>query len=450
MATKQNDDVTFKRPEYEAHENQVTLVNMVYGGIDTARTLIYKTPNENLTDYQNRLAKATLNNFVERIVTTMGGQIFRKPLSYEDIPQKIIDNSFPKISGNKNLNQFAKDLSELGIRDGKSYILVDIPSNGGDPYFSTVERSQLINWEKDDEGNFTMAVIAESYVEDTGAFSKEIKEQYRHIKPDGNVDIYREGDTKDAWDIETIETSYNFVPLYELDTGDVPPLYDIAVMNINYLNSFSKKDQYLDTAGSPIPFGKGLGIEGENNVLGEENDDISQPALVLGVNSVVLTDNVEASFEWVEMSGGSIGALQDDLERKATAMSERAIAIMSESTKTATQTNAENSESDSRLSDIAEDTENTLNNAYNAWHKMKYTKDKVGDIIVNRDFNLKQIDSGLLSGLNALQLSGNISKRTLLQSLIKNEVVDIESIDDEIKQIEAESLGETDNPAGEV
>lgn len=435
--TKQNDDVTFKRPEYIAHEKQIKTVISVYAGIDSARKLIKQTPHENDSDYADRLDSSMLDNFVERIVTTMSGQIFRKPLTYEDIPKNIIDNDFPKIAGKKNLNQFSKDLTELAIRDGKSYILVDIPKAGGDPYFATVERLQLVNWEKDEEGRFTMAVILEGYVKEEGTFAKYESVQYRHIKKDGNVDIYRE--ESGEWKIyDSIKTSYDFVPLYELETGEVPPLYDIAISNINYLNRYSMKDSYLDTAGSPIPFGKNLGLDGENDVLGEDTD-VSRPALVLGVNSVILSDNSEASFEWVEMSGQCIDALQNDLDRKAQKMSERAIAIISESTKTATQTNAENSESNSRLSDIAEDDENTLNRAYAGLYKMKRAGNPVGRIIVNRDFNLLQT-SGVGSEINQMWLTGLISHDTALKGLIKNEVVDIESIDDEIQKTKEESL----------
>lgn len=435
------DAVTFKRPEYEAHEKQVKTVNDIYNGVDTAKKRILQTPNENPKDFAIRKEKATLNNFIERIVTTMSGQVFRKPLSFDGVPVKIVDNVFPKIAGDKSLNQFGKDLAVAAIRDGKAYALLDIPTTGGDVYASLVTRGSLINWEKDGKGNYTLAVIYEVVLESTGTFSKEYKEQYRVITDDGNITLWKE--TKDGFVADApIVTSYNFVPLYEVDLGDVPPLYDIAVMNINHLNSFSKKDQYLDTAGSPIPFGKALGLDGENDLTNTDEDH--QPAIVLGVNSIVLAPDKDASLEWVEMSGQNIEALQDDLERKEKAMSERALTVMSESVKTATQSEAENSESDGRLSDIAEDMEKGLMSMYGGLSRIKYNTEAVGNIIVNRDFNLMQMDSGLLTGLNVLQLSGNLSRKTLLKSLIKNEIVDIEDIDEELETIESESLGIVD------
>ena len=436
------DSVTFKRPEYEAHEHQFTLCNQIYNGIDTAKELILKTPNEQNQDFTARIEKASLNNYVERIVTTMAGQIFRKPVTYNGINPTLVADYLETTDKNVHFNQFGKELTESAILNGKAFVLVDIPMNGGDPYFSLVKRPQLINWRKDEEGNFTMAVIAESYLDESGRFSIEVKEQYRVILPDGNIEIWRQSENAETgWTVEEITTSYNFVPLFELDAGDVPPLYDIAKMNVNYLNSFSKKDQYLDTAGSPIPFFKGSGLNGDNDIFGD--DDAEQPSIILGVNSVVLTDNPEAELKWVEMSGGSIEALQNDLDRKEKAMTEQALIVMSESTKTATQTQSEKEESASRLSDIAEDCENTLNKAFDAWHVMKYGTNAKGTIEVNRDFNLFVMDSGLLTGLTQLQVSGNLSKETLLRSLVKHEIVDIEDIELEIKRINDEiALGE--------
>lgn len=448
MGQKQTDGIEFKRPEYLATEDQVILCNLVYNGVDTARSLLEKTPNEQTQDFLIRQKKASLNNYIERIVTTMSGQLFRKPVTYADIPIATVENYLENTNKNIHFNQFGKEVAESAILNGKAYIMVDIPTDGGDPYFSLVSRPQLINWRKDEEGNFTMAVIAEGYLDETGEFSVEIKKQYRHIKANGDIDIYRAGDTKDTWDIETITTSYNFVPLYEVDISNVPLLYDIAVMNVNYFNSFSKKDQYLDTAGSPIPFGKGLGLSGANDIF-TPDEDVETPAIILGVNSVVLTENVEASLEWVEMTGGSIEALQDDLDRKARAMTEQALKVMSESTKTATQSASEKEESASRLSDIAEELEVGLNKAYNAWHRLKYNKDAKGTISVNRDFNLFAMDSGLLSGLTALQVSGNLSTETLLRSLVKHEIVDIEDVDIELKRIaDGMDPGEPDDNDG--
>ena len=86
-----NTDVTWKHPEYEAREAQLKLVNTIYAGVDDARSLLSKLRNESDTSYDTRVVECTLDNFVERIVTTMAGQITRKNVTYEDIPDNIVE-----------------------------------------------------------------------------------------------------------------------------------------------------------------------------------------------------------------------------------------------------------------------------------------------------------------------------------------------------------------------
>lgn len=423
MNNTQNDTVDFQHPDYVIHKDQVKLCTDFYNGIDSARKWLYSRVNENDTDFYNRQMKAVLSNYVERIVTTQSGQIFSSPITYEDMPQKQMD-----LMDGYDIAEFAKDTCKKGIRDGKSFILLDIPVDGGDPYFINVERASLINWRKDEEGKFTMVVLAETYAVE-GEFSTQYKVQYRQIHDNGNIDIWR-GTSDKGWGIaESYVTSYNFIPFYELHIGDIPPLYDIAVMNRNHFNAYSEKDSIISTATQPSFFTKGLGIE-----AGED--------LAIGVNYTINTDNPESSCEWIELDGRSIEYAQSDLRQKEQSMAERALQIQGESeqTKTATQVATENSESTSRLSDISEDLENTLNDAYNGWHMMKYSTEAVGRILLPNDFKVETLDSNIVTSLNTLVVSGNLSRESLLKTLSDGGVIEIDSVDDELKKIDAEDI----------
>lgn len=420
-------DITFEHPKYIKHRAQVSLVQDFYGGIDTARQHLVKHSQENDLDFFNRYDTAILHNFVERIVTTQAGHIFRKAMSYEDVPENMIE-----FLDDMHIAEFTKEVVEYANRDGKAYILVDMSTDGGEPYLSHIGRTQLINWRKKDTGEFTMAVIMETYEVDDG-FSLEYKTQYRHIKENGDVDIWRETTAGYFEIVESIITTYNFMPLYELDLGDIPPLYDIATVNKNHFNAFSDKDTIVSKATRPSFFTKGLGLEG-----GED--------LKLGVNYSINTDNVDATVEWIELKGESIPQAQDDLERKEKLMAVRALQSQEETqkTKTATQSLQENSESTSRLSDIAEDCENAINQAYGALYMMKLSQEAVGQIVLNKDFREDAVDSNILLGLSTLVTAGNLSKETMLKALIKHEIVEIEDIDAELAQIDLEYVEPVD------
>ena len=431
MTNTTSNSVDFEHPKYITHKAQVKICNDCYNGIDTVRQYLTARVNENDTDFANRQTKAIFSNYVERIVITQAGTIFSKPVTYDEITDKTIS-----LLDDLDIAEFAKDSTQRALRDGKSYILVDMGLDGSDPYFTHIDRALLTNWRKDIEGNFTLAVIAEAYaVEDGFAITYEL--QYRVIREDGNIEIWRKVD-KTGWEIhETITTSYNFVPLYELDISDVPPLYDIATVNINHFNAFSEKDSIISTSTQPSFFTKGLGI-------GDEEQ------LKIGVNYTINTDNDEADVKWIELGGQSIPFAQDDLDRKEKIMADRALQVQSESAKaqTATQVSIENSESTSRLSDIAQDLQNTINRAYNAWHLMKYNQEAIGTIQIPMDFKAETVDSNIVIGLNNLVVAGNLSKRTMLEALAKHEIIILESVDDELERIDEEFIPMDEAVAG--
>jgi len=422
-------DVTFIHPSYTAHEKQLRLVDDIYNGIDTARKHIGKLRNEYDDLYTERVEAATLDNFVERITTAMSGMVNRKPVAYEDVPENIIE-AMNDINGENNLNQFNKNITEMAIKDGKTYILVDVPLMGGDPYFSNILRKQVTNWKKDENGLYTLVVIKESYEMPDGRYGFEVKPQYRVLDEVGNVEIWREV-TSQGWIMaESIITSYNFCPFFEMDVEATPPLYDIAKINAKHMNFTSLRDRFLKEALDPILFGQNLGITDEG--------DKDNPTIIIGVNQMMNTDNENSNLSWVELDGSNYDVSEKHLEKLENDMAVRALKLQSDgsSTKTATQVAQENNESSSRLNDIASDLESTLNQAVNAYSLIRYSKELVGMIEVNRDFNSSIIDSNALTALNTLEVSNNITKRTLLKALNHSELVHIEDIDEEIDELE--------------
>ncbi len=432
-------DITFVRDEYVKHLPQMQICEDIYEGISTSIKHLVKNSNEYQEDFDNRKKRATLNNFVERIVSTMVGEIFRKSISYNNISERdieFIDNACNGL----DLNQFSKDIVSSAILYGKAYILVDIPKIGGIPYFTKIIRPQLINWRKDSENKFKMAVIKEYYQEDSG-FSLANKLQYRHIKEDGNIDIYRTTIGNKLELVESITTSYNYCPLFEIDIDDVPPLYDIAKVNIKHLNFQSSQDDYLLEALTPMLFGKALGIEAENDVLGADIKP-QAPKMVIGVRSANFADDPEASLEWVEMSGQTYDISSKHLQKMEDDMSVRALRLQSESikTKTATQSLQENSEKQSRLVDIADDYQNTINNSVKALYEMRYSRQFVGEILVNKDFNIS-VNQTVVSDINQAFISGMVTQKTALEALNKTEVFDITDIDAEVQETERQNVG---------
>lgn len=410
-------DIKQKHPKYKQHEAQVALCNDIYNGYDTAIKHIVASPNENDDDYRVRVELSTFDNVTERIITAMVGQIYRKPLQYKDVP----DNA-KKMLDDMNFEAFIKDATTMAIRDGKTYIYIDLPETGGEPYLAHVTRQQVINWERDAKGNMISSVIHEQYEKRDG-FRVTIADQYRHVKQNGDVDIWREVEGEGFVVVKSIETTYDFFPIVEVDVSDIPPVYDIAIMNKNLFNSASMTANAIRKATDPSLLLVGLGVEAGDTVK-------------LGVNATINTDNPDARVEWVELKGESIPVAKQDLADQKTAIIERALAMQQDDgNKTATQVNRENAESNARLTNISFSMEKAVNEVYDKLYRLKFLKGAVGDINYAYDFTEEGINNSFAKQLASLYVSGAISQETLLNTLVEKEQIIIDgTVEDEVKR----------------
>jgi len=411
-----NDDIKFQHPIYKAQQKRVTLCNAMYDGYDTAKKYLLQSTNENEQDYAIRVDLATYNNVLERIIVAQVGMVYRKELIYEDVPEKYLE-WFTDIK----FEQHLQDATTRADVDGKGLIMLDMPIAGGEPYLVQIKRESLINWRMVD-GKFTMAVIAEQYAEEDG-FKIEYKTQYRHLKENGDIDIWREVEGSGMTIVESITTSYDFLPLYLADLGDLPPMYNIAVMTKNLFNCSAMTANAIRKATDPSLLTVGLGLDDNNE-------------LKLGVNSTINTDNENARVEWIELDGASIPIAKQDLKDQETTIGERALNMQAQgadSSKTATQVNKENSESNARLSDISSVMEYMANNIYQGLMRMKYNQDAIGKICYARDFKDEGVANNLMPSINQAWVSGLISHETALTTLVEKEQLVIDDIEAEIK-----------------
>ena len=165
----------FEHPKYVEQKSRVRLCNDMFMGYDTAKKYLISPESEGDSDFATRVELSDYNNIYERIIVAQIGQIYRKPLIYEDVPEKYLE-----WLTDIKFEQHLQDATTRADVDGKGLIMLDMPVAGGEPYLVQIKRESLINWRYSD-GKFTMAVIAEQYAEEDG-FKIEYKTQYRHLK----------------------------------------------------------------------------------------------------------------------------------------------------------------------------------------------------------------------------------------------------------------------------
>ena len=437
MADTTIGNVAFLHPLYKKHQNQVKIVTDIYNGSDSASLYLSQFPQEIEDTFVDRKNKIALKNYVKRATEAFVGMIFRKPIDaigYSENMMKITK----RIDTKSTINQFARRITEKLIRDGKTYILVDSLQDGSNPYLISMDRNSVINWSKDENGNFTLIVIREFIEDRISEFEVDTIEQYRVYRDDGNITIYRQSE-QEFYEYSYIETDLDYIPVQELSLDDIPPLYDIARLNIKHMNRTSAKDRYLDMAACPVPVIWGAEIDDEGSVSS------AKPALVIGVDEAFIFNGTkdECDFQWRELSGSSIDQLQNDLsviEEDITSGVIRASSSENTTMKTATQSYYEASEASNRVTVIANIVEYALNASLDIMIDMLGENDSVGGVIINKDYNAIAGSTTDLRLLWEMYLGGSLSLATLLNSMQQFELINIGSVDEEIKKIESETF----------
>lgn len=436
-----------KHPEYVKHEIQVTKVNDVYTGIDTAKQYLQRYNQEETKDYNARQDIATLDNFVFRTVEDIKNIIFRKPLDQTAIKHANFKKYAEKINFNDNLNEFAKGVLENRLKDGKTFVLVDsidydkeqvvnqaqANALGIRPYFVNIPRKNILSWKKNQLGQFTQLVILEEY-EIEGPYNISVGEQIKVWKNDGTVQIWRD-DEKHG---DVIETGLKVIPIVQIGNDDVPPLYDLAKINITHMNRDSEVSNYTRVGGAAF-----LAVFGDLEEAG------NKPA-TLGINKgLKFRDKSTSDVKWVELEGSNYDMLKDRILYHEDQMKRIAVSFTTEQeNKTATQVNKESMTGESKATDYATELEEGINAAIQMMNEY-ITSNKISidnKVEVNKDFDSSILTPEMVASYRTDYMAGIISYEKLMEYLIAGEYFK-EMTDEEIAEEKARLM---DNPMGDL
>lgn len=436
----------FKNTEYTAHLTQLNIVNDIYNGIDTAKNHLWKFEKE--SDFKTRQDQTSLDNYVFRTVDTIKSIIFRKPIDLMGVNNNQLIEWLEKINYKDDINEFSKKILSNRVRDGYTFILVDTSSYREEeikskadqekanirPYFVNILRSQVVNWETDEYGQYIRFSIKETYSERVGLYGLEYKEQIRMYElTNGKVEvsIWREA-SEVIGSRSTLQVP--MIPIVQVGNDMIPPLYDQAKININHLNRNSEKSNYVRVGAAPFPIIKGQ-LEGES---GEKT---------LSINQGLHFTDTDGSFEWAELSGNNYTMIQEEIKYLEEQMERKSVEFVTElKTATATEVEKASTSNESRLIDYSTELEQGINDAIELmqWY---YINGSLGEnfITVNKDFQSNILDIQQANFLLSLRTQNLISYDMMIDMLIKGEIIPF--LDE--KQRESEKLKLRDE-VGEV
>lgn len=390
-------------------------------------------------EYEAYKSRALFYNATARTIQAISGAIFRKPV------QTIPDSPYVK--------DRAQEVIEEVFEVGRYGILVDLPKDGGEPYFVGYEAEQIINWRYQtigDEEVLTMVVLREEFseVSPDDSFVSIEKSRYRELilNSDGvyQQNVYIEEENTATKKTEVVLQSSTIpvakgVPLNEIPfvffgpcelsaDPDKPPLLDLVNVNLSHYRTSADLEHGRHFTALPTAWVAGFDTETE---------------LRIGAGTAWVTNNVQARAGFLEFTGQGLAALEKAMEQKEHLMAVLGARLFESSkggVEAAETVRLRQSADTATASSIANLVSRGLQKAYQWYLNFQLTPEGTEAVV---KLNSDVIDSVMTSAdavsMVTLWQQGAISRDTMLWNLKRGEIIpDSRSIEDEAKLVDAE------------
>jgi hypothetical protein len=375
-----------------------------------------------------------------------------------DAPESMINNDDNVDLQGSSMQSFLTMVDELALRDGGSYVMVDMmPENGAEnffdqmndgrhPYLISIQRGDVINWQVSYErgrevvNQVTMRQLR-SVPDPEGQYGSKVEPIYYVLTP-GKVETYRLVKTNASrWSnqkIDEISTSMPIIPLvwYGATTsrfaqGDLP-MDGLADLSIQHFQMRSDLGELLHKCAMPVPVRKGAPI----------GPDGKPAPLVLGPNTAVdLSGEGGSDFSFAEPSGKSLERHQQEIKHVEELMDRSSLNFLyGANVKTATEASLRASQVTSSVSALIRNKTAMFNVIMRAWAWYAGEMDQITDesgLAINDSLISKPIEASEMAQLVNLYSNGLMSKRTVLDELQRGGVIDPDLVvDDELERID--------------
>lgn len=447
------------------------VVDALMGGTTAMRTagkkFLPQWPKEKDDQYKVRLSASTLFPAYQETVKNNTGRVFAEPIQLNaDVPTEIVE-LFDDIDRQGNSYQvWAQSFFQLGLSRGMAFVLVEFPPTRGDdgkplyrtkaeekaarvrPYAVVIKPGQYLGHKADNSSG--MSILTQFRYSETvteqdpeNEFGTVQVEQIR-VLDIGRWRTYRKAVRSGAWEMyQQGVTSLDFIPLAVFNPGQtgymttVPPLMELAHLNVKHWQSQSDQDNILHVARVPVLVSIGV-TDGRDPVTG----DPVPWEMTIGSSSAVRIDNPDGDLKYVEHSGAAIQAGRDSLSDLKDEMRMAGAKLLQkengQQTKTATQAEEDAAAELSPLQAMAGMLEDCINNVLDFF--ARYTgKPGGGTCAVRGNFDVDYAPEVNLPLLKSMADSAYISKQTLFEETARRGVLESSRTwEDEAEKIASE------------
>lgn len=409
-----------------------------------ASTYLRMPPAMNFAERVEYAKSALFLPATGRTLDGLTGAIFRKAPRVE-LPGRASDLTDNADGRGTPFVPFAKALTREVVSVGRAGVLVDVPSNGGDPYLSWYAAESIINWREqivDGKPTLIMVVLRENHSlpKDGDRFEVETSERFRVIEmarvdgrsqPVAVVSVFeRSRGMRDEYVLvqgPTVLTRrgapLDFIPFVflgptSLDPGiEQSPLLGLADVNLSHFRTSAEHENALWFAGFPV-----------FTVAGRFADSDGDTELTAGSGVVwQLEENAQASV--LQGSADNVGALTEALDRKQTQMAvlgARLLEPQKAGVESAEAIGLRHRGENSLLASIADTMGRGLSRAlsFAAWWMGTVDKPEGGaSVILNSDFVEAPMSADQVLKLVAAWQQGGIGAEVLHHNLARGEAL---------------------------
>lgn len=431
------DDPRNPSSSYRAVEPSYRAISAVLAGAESVRaageSYLPKYAAETVVEYGRRLAAAPWRPEFEDALRAIASKPFSKPVSLQGtVPASIQAFAEDVDTLGNNLHVFASQAFWEGVSYGLHGILVDYPTMesgitladerraGTRPYWCHVPADALIALYTEKVAGQTIVThvrIHETVVTRDG-FGERAIQQVRVLEP-GLWQIWRADDRNEMVMAGEGPTSLDRVPLALFYTGKRqkaaahvrPPLLNLADMQLELYRALSRQEEILTFAGSPMLKAVGLAKPDDGAIV-----EVGPKRILFAPN----TGTGNTDWDFIQPAAANIDAVARHVEKISDDMRRLGLQplLPRSGDLTATVGALEAAKAHSAVESWANALQDTLEQAFlftAEWLGEKPT----AEVSVHTDFGVEISGSQEVDSLSKMQMSGQISKETLWDELLR-------------------------------
>jgi len=397
---------------------------------------IPQLPGEDDDGYRARSSKFVHVPWFEELTELAVHKLFRKTLNFTTEDKDLEEWTNDVDGSGTDLEAFWKLVTKVAVQYGHCHVLVDMATDVAPrtlreqkelkirPNLFVIRPEQVVGFRTERRAGRERLVqfrYLEVAQKADGAYGSKWVERVRVLEP-GKFELWEksEGGGQGRWDL--IEKGSYDLPEIPICTVygrkeaafvSVPPLLEVANLNLLYDLALCDHSHQMSVAATPILVLKGF--------------DEHQPKLTVSVNRA-LAMPPEGDVSYVTSDSAAFEAQENYLSYLTERMNQVAIVGFKEQKNAAEAAAAkrmDHSDEDSALSTIATSIEQALRAAVD-WALEYMGSTATYDYGIPDNLSDETLDSQDVAQLLALQTSGVITKETLLSTLVKGEVLDID------------------------